>query len=63
MTVLKKGMGFTKKKKIIFKNKIETDVSNTNFFDGVHEFCFTNIKIILQKCLPYKPLLIVNSQD
>jgi hypothetical protein len=49
MAVLKKGMGPTKKKKkqIVFQNKIETDVLNINFFDGIHEFCFTNMKTVL----------------
>jgi predicted RNase H-like HicB family nuclease len=56
MAVLKKGMGFTKKKKIL-KNKIETDVPNKNFFGETHEFCFTNIKTVLQKCVPNKPLV------
>ena len=54
MTVLKKGMG-PMKKKIIFKIKIETDVPNKNFFGGAHEFCFTNRKTVLQKCVPNKP--------
>jgi hypothetical protein len=56
MVVLKKGMGLTKKKKkqIIFKNKIETDVSNKKFFGGAHEFYFTNMKTVLQKCVPNK---------
>ena len=53
MTVLKKGMGPTEKK-IIFKNKIEIDVPNINFFGKAQEFCFTNIKIILQKCISNK---------
>ena len=53
MAVLKKGMGPIKKKKV-FKIKIETDVPN-NFFCGVHEFCFTNMKTILQKCVPNMP--------
>jgi hypothetical protein len=44
----------THKKKIyiyiyiyIFKNKIETNVPNKFFFYGGHEFCFTNMKIVL----------------
>ena len=45
-----------KKKKIIFKNKIETDVPNRKFFNRAHEFCFTNMKIVLQKSIPNKPL-------
>jgi hypothetical protein len=36
-----------KKKQIVFQNKIETDVLNINFFDGIHEFCFTNMKTVL----------------
>ena len=56
MIVLKKGMGPTKKK-IVFKNKIETDVLNKKKFGGTHEFCFTNIKTILQKCVPNKPVV------
>jgi hypothetical protein len=54
MVVLKKGMGPTKKK-IVFKNKIETDVPNKKNFGGTHKFCFTNIKTVLQKCVPNKP--------
>jgi hypothetical protein len=54
MAVLKKGMGPTKKKKK-FKNKIEINVPNINFFGGDHEFCFTNMKTVLQKCVPNKP--------
>jgi hypothetical protein len=43
-----KGHGtHEKKKQIIFKNKIETNVSNKIFFGGTHEFCFTNMKIVL----------------
>ncbi len=53
MVVLKKGMGLTKKKN--FKNKIETDVPNINFFNGAHEFCFINMKTVLQKCVSNKP--------
>ena len=51
MVVLKKRMGSTKYIYIyIFKNKIETNVPNINVFGGVHKFCFTNMKIVLQKC-------------
>ena len=59
MAVLKKGMGLTKKKKkqIIFKNKIKTDVSNKFFFGGIHKLCFINMKTILQKCISNKPLI------
>ena len=53
MAVLKKGMGPTKK--IVFKNKIETDVPNKKKFGGAHEFCFTNMKTVLQKYAPNKP--------
>ena len=53
MAVLKKGMGPTKK--IAFKNKIETDVPNKKKFGGAHEFCFTNMKTVLQKYVPNKP--------
>ena len=44
-----KGHGTHKKKKkqIVFKNKIEIDVPNINFFSGVYEFCFTDMKTIL----------------
>jgi hypothetical protein len=50
-----KGRGtHKKKKKIVFKNKIEIGVPNINFFGGAHEFCFTNMKIVLQKCVPNK---------
>ena len=54
MIVLKKGMGSTKKrkKKFVFKNKIETCVPNRNFFSGVRKFCFTNMETVLQKCVP-----------
>ena len=45
-----------KKKQIVFKNKIETDVPNKKKFGRTHEFCFTNMKIVLQKCIPNKPL-------
>ncbi len=31
-----KGHGTHKEKQIIFKNKIEIDVPNTNFFGGAH---------------------------
>ena len=57
MAILKKGMGPTKKKKkqIVFKNKIETDVSNKNNFGETHEFCFTNMKTVLQKCTKQAP--------
>ena len=41
-----KGLG-THEKKIIFKNKIETDVPNKKKIGGVHKFCFTNIKTVL----------------
>ena len=47
-----KGHRTHEKKQIIFKNKIKTDVPNTNFFGGAHELCFTNMKIVLQKCVP-----------
>ncbi len=47
MVLLKKGMGLTKKKQIVFKNKIETDVPNINFFGEACEFCFTNREIVL----------------
>jgi hypothetical protein len=58
MVVLKKGMGPTKKKKqIVFKNKIETNVPNKKKFGEAHEFCFTNIKTVLQKCVPNKPVV------
>ena len=50
MTVLKKGMGSTKKKK--FKNKIETGVPNKKKIGRTYKFCFTNMKTILQKCVP-----------
>ena len=49
MAVFKKDMGPTKKK-IIFKNKIEIDVPNKKKFGGTHEFCFTNMKTVLQVC-------------
>ena len=29
---------------LIFKNKIEIGIPNINFFDGTHEFYFTNIR-------------------
>ena len=57
MTVLKKGMGSTKKKKK-FKNKIETDVPNKTNFGRTHKFCFINMKTVLQKCVPNKPLTL-----
>ena len=41
------GHGTHKKKQINFKNKIETNVPNRNFFGGAHQFCFTNMKTIL----------------
>ena len=51
MAILKKGMGPTKKKKkkkqIVFKNKIETDVPNINFFGEACEFYFTNRETVL----------------
>ena len=45
----------THEKKIVFKNKIEIDVPNINFFGRAHKFCFTNIKLILQKFISNKP--------
>ena len=55
MVVLKKGMRPTKKKKqIIFKNKIETNVPNKKNLGRTHKFCFTNMKTDLQKCVPNK---------
>ena len=57
-----KGHGTHEKK--IAKNKIETDAPNNKFFGGTHEFCFTNMKTVLQKCIPNKPLLmIINFQS
>ena len=53
MTVLKKGMRPTKKKNC-FQEQNETDVPNKKIFGGADEFCFTNMKIILQKCVPNK---------
>ena len=50
-----KGHGTQEKKKqIVFKNKIEIDVPNINFFGGACEFCFINMKTVLQKCVPNK---------
>jgi hypothetical protein len=49
-----KGHG-THKKKIVLKNKIEIDVPNKKIFSGIHKFCSTNIKTILQKCVSNKP--------
>ena len=49
-----RGIHEKKKKKIIFKNKTETGVSKKIFFDRTYEFCFTNIKTILQKYIPNK---------
>ena len=43
-----------KKKQIVFKNKTETGVPNINFFGGACEFCFINMKTVLQKCVPNK---------
>ena len=45
-----------RKKKFVFKNKTKTNVANINFFCGTCEFCFTNMKTILQKCVPNKIL-------
>ena len=56
MAVLKKSMGPTKKK-IIFKNKIKTDIPNKKIFGKIHEFCFTNMKTILQKYVSNKYFL------
>jgi hypothetical protein len=50
-----KGHETHKNKQIIFKNKIETDVPNKIFFSGTHEFCFTNVKSVLQKYVSNKP--------
>ena len=48
MALLKKGMTHEKKKKkIVFMNKIETDVPNINFFGEAREFCFINKEIVL----------------
>ena len=46
MAVLKRAQD-PKKKKNVFKNKIETDVANKKKFGRAHEFCFINIKIVL----------------
>ena len=43
-------------KKIVFKSKTETSVPNKKNFGGAHKFCFTNMKIVLQKCVPNKLL-------
>jgi hypothetical protein len=56
VATLKKGMGSMKKKKNVFKNKIETDVPNKKKFGRAHEFRFTNIKTVLQKYVLNKPL-------
>ena len=52
-------MESTKKKKkiFVFKNKIETGVPNKTFFGGACEFCFTNIKTVLQKYIPNKLII------
>jgi hypothetical protein len=47
MAILKKGMGPTKKKQIVFKYKIKTGVPNINFFGGVRKSCFINMETIL----------------
>jgi hypothetical protein len=47
-------MTVLKKKKIVFKNKIETCVPNINFFGGIRKFCFTNMETVLQKCISNK---------
>ena len=47
------------KKQIIFKNKIEIDVPKKKFLGGAHDFCFTNMKIVLQKCIPKKLIWIL----
>ena len=49
--------GKKKKKKIVFKNKTETGVANKIFFGGAHEFCFTNMKTVLQKYIPNKLII------
>lgn len=52
MAILKKGVGPTKKKKIVFKNKTETGVPNRN-----REFCFSKMEIVLKKVLCTKQAL------
>ena len=43
-----KGHGtHEKKKQIVFKNKIETDVPNIKFFGKARKFCFTNRETVL----------------
>ena len=67
MTVLKKGIEPTKKKKnkqIVFKNKIETSVPNKHkFFWWDPKFYFTSMKIVLQKCIPNKLLVSTYFQN
>ena len=45
-----------KKKQIVFKNKTETGVLNRKVFGRTREFCFTNMKRVLQKCVPINSL-------
>jgi hypothetical protein len=52
-----KGRGTHEKKQIVFKNKTETSVPNKIFLGGTRKFCFINMKIILQKCVPNKLLV------
>jgi hypothetical protein len=43
-----KGHGTHEKKQIVFKNKIETDVPNINFFGEACKFCFTNKETVCE---------------
>ena len=44
-----------KKKQIVFKNKMKPMYQTKKKIGGAHEFCFTNMKTVLQKYVPNKP--------
>ena len=50
-----KGHG-THKKKIFSRTKLKPMYQTEIFFGEAHEFYFTNMKTVLQKCVPNKPL-------